>query len=204
MNDENLSKGERTRAEILQAAHRLFLENGYHATSMRQIAQQAGIALGAAYNHFTSKEDIFLEVLVAHHPIYDMLPALEAAQGETVEEFIRDAAHRLVSNFGERMDFLNLMFIELVEFKGQHLTDLFQTFFPRALTLTQRFLQGRKEMRDIPLPILLRAFIGLFFSYVMTEILIGQNLPVAMQENALDYFVDIFLYGVLAEGRLIT
>jgi AcrR family transcriptional regulator len=193
-------KGERTRADIIEAAHRLFLENGFHGTSMRQIAQEAGIALGAAYNHFPGKEDIFLEVLLAHHPIHDMLPALEAAQGETVEAFIRDAAHRMVADFGERMDFLNMMFIELVEFKGQHLAGLFRTIFPRVLGLTQSFLQNRQGLRDIPVPILLRAFIGLFFSYVMTEILISKNLPPEMQEGALDYFVDIFLHGVMAEG----
>ena len=193
-------KGERTRTDILEAAHRLFLENGFHGTSMRQIAQEAGIALGAAYNHFPSKEDIFLEVLMAHHPINDLLPALEAAQGETIEEFIRDAAYRMVENFGERMDFLNMMFIELVEFKGQHLTGLFQSIFPRILGFTQRFLQNHQGLRDIPTPILLRAFIGLFFSYVMTEILISKNLPPEMQEGALDYFVDIFLHGVMAEG----
>jgi hypothetical protein len=34
----------------------------------------------------------------------------------------------------------------------------------------------------------------------MTEILISKNLPPEMQEGALDYFVDIFLHGVMAEG----
>ena len=50
------SRGERTRAEIIQAAHDLFIQQGYHGTSMRQIAGQAGIALGGLYNHFESKE----------------------------------------------------------------------------------------------------------------------------------------------------
>ena len=36
-----LTKGERTRQEILQAAFKLFTAQGYHGTSMRQIASQA-------------------------------------------------------------------------------------------------------------------------------------------------------------------
>jgi AcrR family transcriptional regulator len=54
-----LSKGKNSRANILRAAHDLFLQQGYHGTSMRQIAEGAGTALGAIYNHFPGKETIF-------------------------------------------------------------------------------------------------------------------------------------------------
>ena len=57
--EESLSRGEQTRNAILQAAHDLFVQQGYHGTSMRQIAKQAGLALGGLYNHFASKEDVF-------------------------------------------------------------------------------------------------------------------------------------------------
>ena len=92
-----VTRGERTQAEIIQAAHRLFLNHGYHGTSMRQIAVEAGIALGGIYNHFASKEDIFIAVLVEGHPFHDVMPALLSAEGETIEKFIRDAATRMVA-----------------------------------------------------------------------------------------------------------
>jgi AcrR family transcriptional regulator len=43
------SKGEQTRAVIVEAALRLFRENGYEATTMRAIAKEAGVATGNAY-----------------------------------------------------------------------------------------------------------------------------------------------------------
>jgi AcrR family transcriptional regulator len=43
---DRATKGERTRRQVIQAAQRLFVERGYHGTSMRQIAQEAGLALG--------------------------------------------------------------------------------------------------------------------------------------------------------------
>jgi AcrR family transcriptional regulator len=43
MSEETTSRGERTQGQIIQAAHRLFVEHGYHGTSMRQIAAQACI-----------------------------------------------------------------------------------------------------------------------------------------------------------------
>ena len=45
-----------------------------------------------------------------------------------------------------------------------------------------------------------RAFVGLFFSYLITDILIADQLPPDMRENALDYFVDVYLYGILRQG----
>jgi AcrR family transcriptional regulator len=65
---ETVKKGEATRLTIENAAIQLFLEQGYHATSMRQIARGAGVALGGIYNHFSSKEQIFDQVLIEKHP----------------------------------------------------------------------------------------------------------------------------------------
>ena len=198
MNEGIVSKGERTRCEITEAAYHLFIKNGYHGTSMRQIAQGAGIALGGIYNHFSSKEDIFVSVLMLHHPYYAVLPAMRAARGDTIEAFVRDAAARMVGELENRHDFLNLMFIELVEFDSQHVPQLFQTIYPNLMEFAQHFVEKSQEFRPVPLPIVMRAFISLFFAYVITEIIIGRQLSPEMQAGALDYFVDIFLHGILA------
>jgi AcrR family transcriptional regulator len=50
-----------TRAQILDAALALFRERGLEAATMRDIAKQAGVALGAAYYYFPSKEAIVQE-----------------------------------------------------------------------------------------------------------------------------------------------
>lgn len=61
--NDDLSKSERTREAILAAAARLFRYEGYHATTMRDIAQEAGIEAGSIYYHFQSKDQILSEVL---------------------------------------------------------------------------------------------------------------------------------------------
>jgi AcrR family transcriptional regulator len=57
-------KGERTRARILDAALKLLQEHGYEATTMRAIAEEAGVSLGNAYHYFPSKEAL-LQVFYA-------------------------------------------------------------------------------------------------------------------------------------------
>jgi AcrR family transcriptional regulator len=156
MPDDFTNRGEHTHEEIIAAAHSLFLQNGYHGTSMRQIARSAGIALGSIYNHFSGKEEIFKAIILEHHPLFDILLGMNAAQGETTEALVRDAAHRMVNALGERKDFLNLMFIELVEFKGQHVPALFELFFPQLQEFSRHLVSKPGQLRPIPMPVILR------------------------------------------------
>jgi AcrR family transcriptional regulator len=52
-----------TTSAILAAGHKLFGSRGFEATSIDDIAAEAGVAKGAVYHHFKSKEEIFTRVL---------------------------------------------------------------------------------------------------------------------------------------------
>jgi AcrR family transcriptional regulator len=198
MQEELLTKGERTHQVIIESAYALFLEQGYAATSMRQIAERTGLALGGIYNHFSSKEAIFSDLIIAKHPFHEILPLLQSAPGDTIEEFVRNAATSMVGELGRRPDFVKFLFIELVEFNGRDVPRMFQIIFPQIAPLIQRFQSRLGELREIPPYVLFRAFLGLFFSFYITEFLLAGTPAAAMQENALNHFVDIFLHGVIA------
>lgn len=55
-----MSKEDR-RAQIIDSAMQLFIENGYHATTTASIAKKAAISEVTLFRHFTSKEELFLE-----------------------------------------------------------------------------------------------------------------------------------------------
>src|SRR6185295_5576662 len=54
------AKAEETRNRILDAALRLFRERGFEQTTMRDVATAAGVATGAAYYYYRSKEDLVM------------------------------------------------------------------------------------------------------------------------------------------------
>jgi AcrR family transcriptional regulator len=60
LESEKSEKSEATRLRILTAALELFRERGFEAATMRDIAVRAGVATGAAYYYFTSKDAIVL------------------------------------------------------------------------------------------------------------------------------------------------
>lgn len=198
MAEEKLRRGEQTRIKIIQAAHDLFVQQGYHGTSMRQIALRAETALGGLYNHFASKEEVFQAVFLEYHPYREVLPKVLNAQGETIEEFVRDAVTRILKAVEKRPDFMNLMFIEVVEFKSLHAKDLFTAILPQVMPVVHRLLQtDQDKLRTAPEPMVVRTFFGLIFGYFMTDIILGPQAPAEFREDAEGYFVDIYLHGIL-------
>lgn len=69
----------RRRDGILRAATDLFSEKGYHEVTMEEIAEEMGVSKGTLYNYFSSKENLYLEILK------ESFEAIEALLHEEVE-----------------------------------------------------------------------------------------------------------------------
>jgi AcrR family transcriptional regulator len=200
MKKEKQTKGEVTRLAIEDAAIRLFLEQGYHATSMRQIADQAELALGGIYNHFSSKDEIFEAIIVDQHPYKRILPLILEVEGDTAEEFLGNAFRIVVSELGKQPEFINLMFIELVEFKGKHGSVMLREIAPKVLPVFEKVIKSRKDLRITNPAVLMRSFFGMIISYFVTEMVIANSVvSKLMPKNSTDVYIDIFLRGVLKE-----
>lgn len=192
-------KGEVTRIAIEDAAIELFMEYGYHATSMRQIAERAGLALGGIYNHFKSKDEIFEAIVVDKHPYKKILPLIQQAEGETLEEFLGSATRIVINELTSQPYYIKVMLIEIAEFNGVHGAALIKEIAPNILPVFERIVKTRKELRVTHPVILMRSFIGMMLSYMITEIIISKSiLNKVMPKNTLDAYVDIYMHGILA------
>ncbi|MBL8077532.1 MAG: TetR/AcrR family transcriptional regulator [Anaerolineales bacterium] len=192
------TKGETTRTAIEDAAIELFLEHGYHATSMRQIADHAGLALGGIYNHFKSKDEIFEGIIIDKHPYRKVLPAILEAQGESAEEFLRNAVSIIMRELGSEPIFMKLMFIEMVEFNGKHGSLMLKEIAPKVLPVFEKLIKVRKGLRVTTPAILMRSFFGMIVSFYVTEMIIANSvIGKLMPKNPMDAYLDIFLHGIL-------
>ncbi len=200
--------GLRTRETILEAARLLFLRQGYHATGMREIAHDSGISLGAVYNHFTSKEEILQEILNERNIYGAMSDALSRARGDSVAELVESGFQEIMDALAGREDFVLLMFMDVLEFQGKHVTQLASSAIYNILGFFQRLAElGQREgkLRNINPVLMGRAYIGLVFSSFMIEnvlkVLAPSNVTLPLRvENWEKGVVDIFLYGVLADA----
>jgi AcrR family transcriptional regulator len=126
------------RAEIIEAAMRLFIERGYDATSINHIIGRAGISKGAFYHHFQSKEDL-IEALAARYAEESAAAVRPILEDETLDSFSRLSA------------FLAGMRQQKVEQAAELRTTFEPLFRPENLQLYHR---SQKAIVEIVQPIL--------------------------------------------------
>lgn len=74
--------------QILEIAAELFSERGYHATGMRDLAEQTGLLPGSFYAHFSSKEEILYQIVIeAARQFLGGMETLRAAPASPEERF---------------------------------------------------------------------------------------------------------------------
>lgn len=110
---------EQRRRQIVEAAVQLFIRQGFHKTTTRQIARTAGISIGSLYEYFASKEDVLYLVCHSIHSEVEkgVTAALTRATGG------RDALARVIREYFKvchRMsDFILLIYQETQSLPGQ-------------------------------------------------------------------------------------
>jgi AcrR family transcriptional regulator len=92
------------RAAVLRLAVKMFLEDGYHRTSLADVAMRLNITKPALYNYFRSKDDILSACYRAGFEIYETgMQAVMAADGSGLERLrglIRAYAMAITTDFG--------------------------------------------------------------------------------------------------------
>jgi AcrR family transcriptional regulator len=99
MSRSSTPKSEETRKRILAAALRTFRDRGFDAATMREIASEAGVALGATYYYFDSKDAIVMAFYEQSQQ--EIAPALEAllSRSRTLDQRLRGIIRQKVEYF---------------------------------------------------------------------------------------------------------
>jgi AcrR family transcriptional regulator len=112
-------KKAQTRLQLLQAAATVFPRRGYHATSVDEVAEEAGFTVGALYSNFSGKQDLFLAMLDEHFTRQMAVYAEISSRGHTLEAKARGAADHWMAFLRSNPQFFPLF----IEFWGLALRD---------------------------------------------------------------------------------
>lgn len=140
-------QAERSRSLLIDAALRLFVEQGYEATSISQVLAATGMAKGALYHHFPGgKRELFGEVVeVADHPFHEGLDELVATVTSPVERIT--AGWKLVLDLATDPVFAKIVLVEAQAVAPEAWTGGAQYQLLRA-TLEQAMAAG--QIKDVP------------------------------------------------------
>jgi AcrR family transcriptional regulator len=192
---------------ILDSAEKLFVDKGYAATSINDIAKEADFSRTSIYQYFSSKEEIYLHILDRYtDPLTDRLEEATAAV-PTVTEKIRAFLDELRRMKREKPNFFELYFIQRhqveprlpvelraeLNAKRRRLESVFREFYRRG--------SEKGEVR----PIRFKDASNLFFAQIMGMMLLhqyyGDEFDVTLDEH-LDMSLELYLAFVeRVDGR---
>ena len=198
--EAQLTKGERTRSAILEAAKNLFLSQGYTATSMRQIAQAVSITPAAIYNHFSGKEEIFTSLLQKATPFERVFELFEETGADTPEDILHKIVHGMVDLLSHE-DYIQLSLIDAQERGGATIVTLLPQLFPHFMGFYRRLVTldaGQGRLRDISPFLFTRTLISLIGGYLITERIAKPAETLNLSEmDWVQGLGEIFMYGVM-------
>lgn len=177
MNQEERS--ERSRAQILDAALRLFSHRGYGATSVRDIAEAANVSKGNVYHHFPDKETIFRALLDQYFQAMSTpeFPFNRALATGTFPDNLEALGHAARETVRAYRDYVALIYVDVVEFDGYHVRKFYQEMANRFDRFMQEHgmedeLRGRLQEGLSPVSAVMLAT-RIFYNYFSIEIIFG-------------------------------
>ncbi len=196
-------KSERSRRQVLDAALDLFSRQGYRATTVREIADAAGVSTGNLYHHFPDKEAIFgtlLEELMAISETrrFPFRRALLTGRFPENLESLGSGARDSIREF--RQHFM-LIYVDVIEFGGTHIRSFFSEMAQRYAEELRSDGPDRvsARIRQSVSPIsALMLTTRLFFSYFTLEILFDVPEPFGKDsEESVREIADILRNGMI-------
>lgn len=172
-------RSEKSRQQILDAALKLFSHRGYGATSVRDVAEEAGLSKGNVYHHFPDKETIFRALLDRYfqamsQPDFPFNVALANGVFPDNLEQLGLAARDTVNDYRE---YVALIYVDVVEFDAKHIRKFYEHMSERFDAfmkshgiedqLRDRLAEGLSPVSAVMLAT------RIFYNYFSIEILFG-------------------------------
>ena len=200
---------EKKKDQIEEAARELFIRQGFHATSMRDLAKGAGVSLGNLYNYYETKDSIFESIVAKYLEVIDeRLREMFSSIDEPLEpESLRRLGEMAGELVNEHADFWLLMYIDVLEFQNRHFRKMFDGLserFRKVFGAKFKEAEKRGDLRTgVEAGSVFTAAYMQFFNYFLVEKLFGGNRHLGLSDDqALNSLTKIFSYGTLSEKKM--
>lgn len=137
---------------LLDAAARLFYQQGYHQTGINQIIEEAGVAKASFYNHFSSKQELGIAHVRRHHERGLRKLKERVGQKETLSKKIEAVFDHVAEYVHGEADYAGGE-----DFRGCGLINMAVEFPSKTHPIRERVREQKQEVRDYLLRLLREA-----------------------------------------------
>ena len=203
-----VTRSERSRKHILDAALKLFSHRGYGATSVNDIAEEAGLSKGNLYHHFPDKETIFRDLLDRYFEAISRpdFPFNRALATGTFPENLEDLGHAAREAVRNYREYVALIYVDVVEFDGTHVRKFYEDMatrfetFMKAHGMEEALREKLQEGLSPTSAVMLATRI--FYNYFSIEILFGVKDHFGKgTEEVVQEISRILRHGMLRNGE---
>jgi AcrR family transcriptional regulator len=188
------------REQILQAAQKLFADQGFRETNLNDVATQLGFRRQAVYHYFATKEEILYELInragqaveASAKPTFDSdLPPVEK-----LAEIVRNHARQILTN----VDIFRIQFSELSKLSGNRADMLRRDMSTYVRRIANVIEAGQKDGTFIDGPPMIQALLIIGMGNGTTDWYSSTRSRRSIDEIA-DYAARIALSGLLGSDR---
>lgn len=201
MSTEQLKDSTKTRIKILEAAIKLFAENGFNGTTTKQIAEEAGVNEALIFRYFSTKRELYgaiIERKIEEEPGIEM--PIENHR-ETKDDWLifRSVGMRMFECVENDPTFMRLLYFSALE--GHELSDMFfDTYVEYVRMMLSDYIEQRVSegaFKNINPLLAARGFIGMIVNYIVVQELFKEKKKKEInKEEVVETFVQIFLHGI--------
>jgi AcrR family transcriptional regulator len=162
-------QAEERRLQILDTALTIFASNGFLGTSIKDIAEAAGISQGLMYHYFASKEDL-LTATIEHHSFLPQLRRILTDNRDLpVNEVLKDIANRFLEMLDSKKMLVSILIREVDS--NPEVQKAWANLCREGATLLQKYLEAHiiiGDLRPHNTEVSARSLFGMMFMFHFT------------------------------------
>lgn len=193
-------QAEKRRKELLEVGLRLFSENGFDATSIREIAKNAGVTEGLIYHYFQGKKDLLKTIVEQSVSEGRSAQYLKEVELLPIKEALMRFGEYLLGALRKKKEIFRLMLSEARLFEKDQDHFIPKLIYENNTIRFGAFLERRMdrgEIRRMDPVLLARQFAGSLVSFfIFQEILLGKAVIDVPADQFVGNLVEVFLHGI--------
>jgi AcrR family transcriptional regulator len=193
------------RTQILEAAATIFPQKGYAATTLQDIAQEAGISSSAIYQHFRGKEDLFL-ALTDNLSFISILDEINESLNDEKDIGYEDVRRSLIEVAEAFLDTHthNAEIVRMFIAESRSFPEVGKLYCTRLVAPVEKLLMHylsaqmtHRVLRSVDIELATHAFYGIFLNFIITQnLLVGEEILHFPKRDRVEQLVDIYLLGL--------